>query len=227
MKKATWKKAVAIIALTCFACGVMAIIDAVIQPGYLVKSLIKIVLFLIIPFLYSIWDKELQLKKLFIPQKKGLIKAFLMGIGVYLVIIGAYFLFRNVFDFSSLTNSLTESTGVSRENFLFVAIYISFANSLLEEFFFRGFGFICAKRNMPRALAYVISSLAFAAYHIAMMIGWFDWPVVLLALIGLFLGGMIFNYFNEKYENIYLSWLIHMFANFAINTIGFILFNAN
>ena len=30
---------------------------------------------------------------------------------------------------------------------------------------------------------------------------------------------------NEKYNNIYLSWLIHMFANFATNTIGFILFS--
>ena len=66
----------------------------------------------------------------------------------------------------------------------------------------------------------------FAVYHIAMMIGWFALPVVLLALLGLFLGGVIFSYFNERYDNIYLSWLIHMFANFATNTIGFILFAA-
>ena len=32
--------------------------------------------------------------------------------------------------------------------------------------------------------------------------------------------------FDEKYENIYLSWLVHMFANFATNTIGFMLFAA-
>jgi hypothetical protein len=35
---------------------------------------------------------------------------------------------------------------------------------------------------------------------------------------------VIFNILNEKSENIYASWLSHMFANFAINTIGFILF---
>ena len=57
-----------------------------------------------------------------------------------------------------------------------------------------------------------------------MMIGWFDVIVIALAIIGLAIGGMIFNYFNEKNENIYMSWLIHMFANFAINTIGFVLF---
>ena len=64
----------------------------------------------------------------------------------------------------------------------------------------------------------------FALYHIAMMIGWFGLPVLLLAILGLFVGGVIFNYFNEKYDNVYTSWLIHMFANFAINTIGFMLF---
>ena len=73
--------------------------------------------------------------------------------------------------------------------------------------------------------AYCFSSVLFAAYHIAMMIGWFDWPVVLLSMLGLVVGGVIFNFVNEKYNNIYISWLVHMFANFATNTIGFILFN--
>ena len=32
------------------------------------------------------------------------------------------------------------------------------------------------------------------------------------------------DYLNERCENIYMSWLVHMFANFAINTVGCILF---
>lgn len=57
-----------------------------------------------------------------------------------------------------------------------------------------------------------------------MMKGWFSIYLYIITLIGLFIGGLIFNYLNEKNENIYSSWLVHMFANFAINTIGFILF---
>ena len=45
-----------------------------------------------------------------------------------------------------------------------------------------------------------------------MMIGWFGLPVILISLAGLFAGGMIFNSFDEKNENIYLSWLVHMFC---------------
>lgn len=210
--------------LVAITCIIMAIVDAVIQPGYAVKSLIKIILFLLIPLVYGLFDKEVNIKKLIIPNKSGIVTAISLGAAVYVIILGSYFVFRNVFDFSALTTSLGETTGVNKSNFIWVAIYISFINSLLEEFFFRGFSFITLKKFTTRKFAYIFSSLSFALYHIAMMIGWFGVPVIFISLLGLFAGGLIFNKFDEKNENIYLSWLTHMFANFATNTIGFILF---
>lgn len=210
--------------LVAITCIIMAIVDAVIQPGYAVKSLIKIILFLLIPVFYGLFNKEVNIKKLIKPNKSGIVTAISLGAAVYVIILGAYFVFRNVFDFSALTTSLGETTGVNKSNFIWVAIYISFINSLLEEFFFRGFAFITLKKFTTRKFAYIFSSLSFALYHIAMMIGWFGVPVIIISLIGLFAGGLIFNKFDEKNENIYLSWLTHMFANFATNTIGFILF---
>lgn len=212
--------------LVIIACIVMGIVDAVIQPGYAAKSAIKIIMFLLIPTGYSFLEKEVNLTKLLKPDKKGLLIALSLGAAVYVIILGAYLCFKNVFDFSALTTSLNETTGVNKSNFIWVAIYISFVNSLLEEFFFRGFSFISLKKFTTRKFAYIFSSLLFALYHIAMMIGWFGVPVILISLLGLFLGGLIFNSFDEKNNNIYLSWLIHMFANFATNTIGFMLFDA-
>jgi len=210
--------------LVIIACIVMGIVDAVIQPGYAIKSAIKIIMFLLIPIVYGLFLKEFNIKNLMKPDKKGLCIALCLGFVIYGVVLGAYWIFKDVFDFSALTGSLNETTGVNKSNFIWVAIYISFVNSLLEEFFFRGFSFITLKKLISRRFAYVFSSMAFALYHIAMMIGWFGLPVILISLVGLFIGGMIFNRFDEKRENIYLSWLIHMFANFATNTIGFILF---
>ena len=210
--------------LVIIACIVMGIVDAVIQPGYAIKSAIKIIMFLLIPIVYGLFLKEFNLTKLIKPDKKGFAIALGLGFLVYTVVLGAYWIFKDVFDFSALTTSLNETTGVNKTNFVWVAIYISFVNSLLEEFFFRGFSFIALKKLTSRRFAYIFSSLSFALYHIAMMIGWFGLPVILISLAGLFAGGMIFNRFDEKNENIYLSWLIHMFANFATNTIGFILF---
>ena len=220
------KQSYVIITITVLACLCMGIVDAVIPPGYLVKSAIKLVVFLGLPALYICYDKSCDLKALFRPNKGGFLTALSLGAGVYCVVLGAYLLSRNIFDFSALTTTLTAGTGVDRNNFIFVAIYISFVNSLLEEFFFRGFSFLTLKNVSNRAFAYIVSAGAFALYHVAMMIGWFALPVVVLALAGLFIGGIIFNYMNERYGNIYISWLIHMFANFATNTIGFILFQA-
>ena len=218
------KKKYIIVALVLFSCAVMGIIDAVIRPGYLIKSFVKLPLFLILPLLFSCFDKEISLRKILTPTKSGFIKALLIGGGVFLIILLAYFLLKDVFDFSMVTSALTGDVGVTAKNFLWVSLYISFVNSFLEEFFFRGFAFFTLKQKSNRSFAYLFSALAFALYHISMMIGWFNVWVVLLSTVGLFLGGIIFNYFNEKYENIYMSYLIHMFANFAINTIGCILF---
>ena len=220
------KKKKTIILIVLISCLIMGFIDAVIRPEYLIKSFIKILLFSIMPIMYSRYDKDLNLTSLFkINSKKEIIISILSGVGIFTFILGAYFILGNLFDFSNIVSSLSENVGVNNNNFIFVAIYISFVNSLLEEFFFRGFAFLKLKEVSTRKFAYIFSSLAFALYHVAMMIGWFDISLFILTIVGLFIGGIIFNYFNEKYKNIYVTWLIHMFANFAINYIGFMLFN--
>ena len=213
----TDKKRTAILTvMVAVCCGIMAIVDGVIQPEYAVKSIVKIALFLICPAIYLGIDKELKLREIFRPNKKGMKIAFSLCIPVYIVILGAYLLLKDVFDFSAITTSLTGNIGVNKSNFIFVALYISFINSLLEEFFFRGFAFLTLKNITTARFAYIFSSAMFALYHIAMMTGWFS--------ITVFAGGLIFNYLNAKSGNIYTSWFVHMFANFAINTIGFMLF---
>ena len=218
------KRATAIIAIVVFCCAVMAVVDGIIQPHYAVKSAVKVALFLILPFGYSFINKELSLKSLFMANKKGIGIALLLCIPVYIVILGGYLLLKDVFDFSAVTSSLTGNIGVSKENFPIVALYISFVNSMLEEFFFRGFAFLTLRKAVSEKTAYIFSSAVFALYHIAIMTGWFSAGVFAITLSGLFIGGLIFNLLNSKSGNIYTSWFVHMFANFAINTIGFMLF---
>ncbi|WP_291570193.1 CPBP family intramembrane glutamic endopeptidase [Clostridium sp. UBA4548] len=205
-----------ILSVILVCCVIMGVVDAIISPSYAMKSLIKIFLFLACPVIYSYYDKEVSLKKLFYIQKKSFVKSLLLGIGVFIIILAAYF--------SKVTTSLENNVGVSKDNFVFISLYISFINSMLEEFFFGGFAFLSLKRFNSRFFAYSISSLAFALYHVSMMIGWFSIGTFLLVIIGLIAGGVIFNFLNERNENVYSSWMVHMFANFAINAVGFMLF---
>lgn len=222
--KTNTKKAILMVFIIAIFCIFMAIIDGVLKANYLTKSVIKFVLFLILPTIYSFYDKNIKIKQIFILNKKGIKLALILCVSVYIVILGGYFLFKNVFDFSKITGSLTNNIGVTGNNFIFVSLYISFVNSFLEEFFFRGFAFLTLKRITGRKFAYLFSAVVFAIYHIAMMIGWFKIDIFMLIMAGLLVGGLIFNYLNEKSETIYPSWLVHMFANFAINTVGFMLF---
>ncbi len=218
------KRILSIIILSSACCLAMALVDGFWHPGYLIKSAIKILLFLLVPVIYSLFDKEIRLFSVFKPTKQGFKTALLLSLPLYLLIIGAYLLLKNVFDFSTITTALTGDVGVNRDNFIFVALYISFINSLLEEFFFRGFIFLQLKKIIKIYPAHILSALLFAVYHIAIMSGWFSVPIFILAMAGLFAGGIIFNLLNSKFNNIYTSWLVHMFANFAINTVGLLLF---
>lgn len=60
---------------------------------------------------------------------------------------------------------------VNADNFIYVALYISFINSLLEEFFFRGYVFLILKKDSSLKFAYGFSSLMFAFYHVGMTNG--------------------------------------------------------
>ncbi len=204
----------------------VSLIDAVVQPGYFVKIPIKILFFLVFPMIFFLVNREAlkEFKQLFLFKKDGLLKSLLLGVGVYTVILLGYFLTRNIIDFSNVTSNLTEGMGITANNFIYVSLYISFMNSFLEEFFFRGYGFITLKKYTSRKFAYIFSSSIFAIYHVGMLMGMFHIGVLLLLLLGLIVGGCIFNFLNEANDNIYSSWFVHMFANFAINTVGFILF---
>lgn len=205
--------------------SIMAIIDAVINPGYIYKSGIKIVMFFLIPLIYIKYTGSDNLKNVFkVRNNKSLLISIIIGLFLYMIILGAYFILKSFIELDSIKDILTENLNVNKNNFVFIALYISFINSLLEEIFFRGFIFLNLRRIIISKNAYIISALAFALYHIAIMGSWFRPFIFILAMIGLFIGGIIFNYLDESNENIYSSWIVHMMANFAINTVGFIMY---
>ncbi|MCH5268178.1 MAG: CPBP family intramembrane metalloprotease [Lachnospiraceae bacterium] len=220
--KNTKKAKYSIMIVTIISCIIMAFIEIVIEPSYVIKSAAKAVIFLLLPVISM---KLLNMEVFghsFLLNKKTIMKLLLLGFLIYIVIIVAYFLTRNIFDYPSLVNSLSTDQKVNSGSFIWVALYISFCNSFLEEFMFRFFSFIKLSDYTTRSVTYILSAVLFAVYHIAMIGTAFPLPLLILALIGLSIGGIIFDYVDEKNKNIYNSWIIHMFADFAIMTIWYI-----
>ena len=196
-------------------CLSMAFLEAVIQPGYAAKSAIKLLLFA--AAVCTIGD----VRRWF--RREGLGMGLLLGGGIFAVILLVFFLFRPFLDLDAIAAGLMGKEGIGRENFLWVALYISIVNSLLEELLFRGLGYLELRRHAPEGFAMIFSAAAFAAYHVAILDGWFTWWVYGLCMLGLFLGGLIFN-FLDRNGSLLPSWLAHAGANLAINTVGLIMF---
>lgn len=216
------RKSLGISTLIIMSCIVMAIIEVIIEPAYFIKSLLKITFFFVVPFVFVRLNNEQVFTDSFALNRKDILNLLGLGLVIYIVIIVAFFLTKGIFDYSTLVNSLSADQNVSKKSFIWIALYISFCNSLLEEFLFRFVAFIKLSEYTTKKLAYSFSSITFSIYHIAMIGGSFPLPLLLLALVGLAVGGLIFNYVDYKNRNIYNSWIIHMFADFALMTIWYI-----
>jgi membrane protease YdiL (CAAX protease family) len=136
-----------------------------------------------------------------------------------------YFYFVNGGEVASLVNFYKDFSGTTEDtSHIEIILSLIVIPAFCEEFFFRGFGFITLGKYTGKAFAYIFNSCIFAFYHVGMLIPMFEPILLVLLLAGLIAGGCIFSFLNDKTKNIYPSWFVHMFANFAINTVGFILF---
>ena len=189
----------------------MAFVDGVIQPPYALKSFLKVLLFLIVPLgyfsLFRAWD---SLKALFLLKKRELLVALALGIGAFVVITGGYMLVSKFFSLEEAIWQMTAEGGVNPGNFLYVSFYIALVNSMLEEFFFRGYAFLNLKSLTSRPFAYFFSAVLFAIYHLGMVSGNGNVLIWGGALILLTASGLILNALNERSGSILTSWLLHM-----------------
>ena len=211
-----------IMGLVLVCCVVMAFVETVVEPVYAVKSAAKAVVFLLFPLTFAKAASIRLFDRSFALNKKSVLKLLALGASIYAIIIGGYALTTNIFDYASLVASLSADQKVDNGSFIWVALYISFGNSFLEEFLFRHVSFLQLSKYTARKTAYLFSSILFAIYHIAMIGASFPLPLLVLALIGLTVGGLIFDCVDERGQTIYNSWIIHMFADFAIMTIWYL-----
>lgn len=219
------QKRLYVIASTVLCALAMAFVDGVIQPPYALKSFLKVLLFLIVPLgyfsLFRAWD---SLKALFLLKKRELAVALALGIGAFVVITGGYMLVSKFFSLEEAIWQMTAEGGVNPGNFLYVSFYIALVNSMLEEFFFRGYAFLNLKSLTSRPFAYFFSAVLFAIYHLGMVSGNGNVLIWGGALILLTASGLILNALNEHSGSILTSWLLHMCANLGINAVGFYVF---
>lgn len=206
------------------ACGLMALVEGILRPFYPVKSALKLLVFLGSIGLYmGLTGDRTPLSALGRPSRRTILPAAGLALAVFVFLLGGYALLSPWLDLSAITGALGAKEGITAPLFPLVALYISFVNSLLEEFFFRGFAFLAARKAGLYRLARPLSALAFALYHVCILDGWFHPALFLLLTLGLAVAGLLFDWLDRD-GTLWPSWLVHMAANLATNLIGMRLF---
>jgi|MEHZ01.4.fsa_nt_MEHZ011181899.1_24 membrane protease YdiL (CAAX protease family) len=205
-KKTFW------IAYTILVIGLLFIIELWAPIAYIYKIFLKVFLML----LPLIWVSRSFFAA---PDTKKLKVALLLGAGAILIIQGAYLVLQNYIDLGQIKTLLSEQQGITATTYIWVVIYATLGNSMLEEVFFRGF---LVQRGVKRP--WLFSSALFSFYHLTIFISWFSWWVTLIALFGLFVGGLMFCWLNGKRKSIWNSWAMHLMADVSIFAIGFKIF---
>ncbi|MET3698638.1 CAAX prenyl protease-like protein [Bacillus oleivorans] len=212
---------VCIIALC--SCSILFVIEQVLDVNYFIKTASKAFFFLVIPIFYIKYILKLSVKESFNIQKvrwKSLRLGLLFGSLAFGIILIAYWFLRKIIDTDAIMYDLQVRSEITPEIFIFVAIYVTFGNSLMEEFYFRGFLFLNLYKTEYKVFAHVFSALLFSVYHTAIFATWFSFELMLLALAGLFIAGILFNWLNTYSQNFLNSWIFHIMADIAIILIG-------
>ncbi|PKR78409.1 CPBP family intramembrane metalloprotease [Halalkalibacillus sediminis] len=216
-----------LISLSLVSCLLLLFIEQGIEASYIVKTVSKIGLFVFIPVIYIKYifrenlSTFLNVKKIDFPRLKV---GFLAGIGSFVILIVSFILLEEWIDTTGIILDLNQRLGITYETFIWVALYITFGNSFIEEFYFRGVLFLKIYQEGDKLLAYIFSAGLFAFYHVAIFALWFNVWLIGLALLGLFAIGLIFNWLNTKSNNFLNSWITHVLADVAIVAIGYYLF---
>ncbi|GIO26278.1 CPBP family intramembrane glutamic endopeptidase [Ornithinibacillus bavariensis] len=217
------RKILYIIVSTTLVCCLLAFIEHGMEINYGIKTICKISMFFLIIFVYIIMFKDfrfrdvISIKKITLKEWKKIIT---LGLTSAFIVLAAYLIFLPIIELDSIKSDLTDRLGITASTYILVGLYVTFGNSFIEEYFFRGFVFF----NLPRRIGYIFSPLLFASYHIPMIFLWFKPLIIALCFIGLWLIGLIFHKVNEKSQTIWSSWMIHICADIMIILIGLTFF---
>ncbi len=209
------------------ACAALFLLEQYIGVNYLIKTAAKLLLFISIPLFYGYFLKRhdasryLRLRS---GNKNTILIGLISGVIFAAILFGGYYLLKSYIDLKPVYSELEGRLKITPMNFIYAALYITFFNSFIEEFFFRGFIFLNLYEEGYKILSYVFSSLLFAAYHVAIFKNWFSPVIFVISLVGLTVVALFFNLMNRKSKSIFNSWISHMLADCTIMVIGFMMF---
>lgn len=111
----------------------------------------------------------------------------------------------------------------SPASYLAFAVFLALPHSLLEEYYWRWFAFGELARVTPRGVAIAVSSLAFMAHHVILIIEFLPGPAWLIGLASLAIAGAgaFWAWLYQRSGSLVGPWLSHLLLDCGVMFIGY------
>lgn len=201
---------------------VMVIVQLALKfDGVIGYSLYK-VLFLVPPLIYCRANGIRVVADVLKPGnwRNCLSAALGIGLACAAIFLSVYFVAIDwLVDRAVIVERMGTQFSVTAATVALVAPITIFFNSLLEEFFYRGFAFGQLVRRQ-RILGQCLPAAAFSAQHLLFISHWLAPGLLVLAGVGLFIFAWMLQVLYEKADTIVAPWVVHILADLAMMTIA-------
>ena len=139
-----------------------------------------------------------------------------LGAAAVLIFWGTYWLLGDMLlDKNAIARKIGAQFSVTATTVWLVAPVTIFFNSLLEEFFYRGFAFgQLVKKN--RRLAYLLPASAYTVQHILFIHHWAEPLPLLIAVVALMVFALILQRIYESADSLVAPWVVHILGDVAM-----------
>lgn len=155
----------------------------------------------------------------------GLSFAVMGGSAVALVAAAAlFFKLPETIDVTHLLRTAQNSGLDSEMKYWGFAMWLSIGNSGLEELVFRWFVDSQLRQlRLSHTLVLLLSATIFTAHHVVVLGAFFNWPVVLLGSVAVFVGGLLWSWSLVRWRSLLPGWCMHGIVDIVIFWIGAVL----
>ena len=125
---------------------------------------------------------------------------------------------------SRVAHKVAEFGTATPLRYLGLAVFLSVAHSLFEEYYWRWFVHARLRQWLAFAPAAVLSSVAFAAHHLFVLDYYLPgqfWSAAVPFTLGIAVGGMFWAWLYERSGSLLGPWLSHMIVDAAIMAVGY------
>lgn len=175
---------------------------------------------LALPLVWTLWVE--RSRPSWSPPRKG---GFGVGAGLGLAIgavifVGWWLVGRHVVE-PSMVRDAAVANGIGTPGmYIAFVLYLTFVNSLLEEYVWRWFVFRQSEKLVGGPAAVVCSAAFFTIHHVLALKAQMGWTPTIVGSAGVFIGGAAWSWCYLRFRSVWPGYVSHLIVDAAVFVLG-------